>query len=80
MLSINKNINKKNSIIKNIFLLLKPYKIKIFASLILSIIITLLTILSPFLAQNLIDQGIMVLNFSVSIPFTVTKIKLFLCS
>lgn len=70
MLSINKNINKKNSIIKNIFLLLKPYKIKIFASLILSIIITLLTILSPFLAQNLIDQGIMVLNFSVSIKFS----------
>lgn len=70
MLSINKNINKKNSIIKNIFLLLKPYKIKIFASLILSIIITFLTILSPFLAQNLIDQGIMVLNFSVSIKFS----------
>lgn len=61
------DIDKNNSVLKNILILLLPYKKKIFISLILSLLITLLTTLSPLVAQKLIDNGIMFLNFSVSL-------------
>lgn len=71
-----KIIDKKNSILKNIFLLLKPYKNKIFISLFLSIIITILTTLSPLIAQRLIDKGIMPLNIHIALKLSLTIIIL----
>lgn len=73
------NLKKSNSIIKNIFELLKPYKMHITASFLLSIVITLLTLLLPFISEKLIDDGIMPLNVltTVKLASTIILITIF---
>lgn len=51
-------LKKSNSILGNIFILLKPYKIELLFSIICSIFITIICVLIPSLSQDLIDNGL----------------------
>ena len=69
--------NKKQYSIKSIFKYLNPYKSKFVLMFVLLLLGTLITLVFPFLTQNLIDKGINAKNINIIVTILIAQLSLY---
>jgi ATP-binding cassette subfamily B protein len=70
-------ISNKNKLLKNVFILLRPYKKNIFMLIFCVLITSGTAMLNPLINKNLIDNGVMAHNLEVVIKYTLIILGLF---
>lgn len=71
-------LSKENSLFRNVFILLKPYRKRIVILTICIMLTSVTAMFNPILSRLLIDQGMMKGNFSIVIKFSSIIIGIFL--